>query len=65
MQIFRKELLLKLTEGTDIDDEDLQLALNTWVKDCDGKEVVNGEIHIECEHGILTYLIDEEWCEEV
>ena len=57
--IFRKELFIKYCEKTgDINDHVNQLCLETWVTDCDGKEVVNSQ----CPGG---YYILNEWCEIV
>ncbi len=58
-KIFRKELFIKHCEKTgDINDHVNQLCLETWVTDCDGKEVVDSQC-------LGVYSILNEWCEIV
>lgn len=55
--IFRKELFLEDVINA-VDDKDvIETALNSWVAECDGKEVIDG--------GIRGYIIHEDWCEIV
>lgn len=58
MKIFRKELYLKDPfVQSRLDAPWVQISLETWVTQCDGKEVKDGLIDI--------YIIDNDWCEEV
>lgn len=54
--IFRKELFLKDAIKIKQDKELIEIALNSWVSDCDGREV---------EIKIGDYLIHGDWCEIV
>ncbi|MGN0966746.1 MAG: hypothetical protein ACI4OP_04040 [Candidatus Coprovivens sp.] len=58
MKVFRKELYLKDPYMQALLDTPLvQIALKTWVTQCDGKEVKNGLIG--------EFIIDDDWCEDV
>lgn len=54
--IFRKELFLKDAKNAIQDKELIDIALNSWVSDCDGREV---------ELKIGNYIIHGDWCEIV
>lgn len=54
--IFRKDLFLKDAIKIKQDKELIEVALNSWVSKCDGREV---------ELNIGDYIIHEDWCEIV
>lgn len=55
--IFRKELFLQDTKNVSLDQDLLQMALNSWVTECDGREVL--DLSME------GYAIHKDWCEIV
>ena len=55
--IFRQELFLEDVVNVTKDKEVIEIALNSWVAECDGQEVIDGQIH--------NYNIHEDWCEIV
>lgn len=55
--IFRQELFLEDVVNVTKDKESIEIALNSWVAECDGKEVIDGQIN--------NYIIHEDWCEIV
>lgn len=55
--IFRQELFLEDVVNVTKDKEVIEIALNSWVAECDGKEVIDGQIN--------NYIIHEDWCEIV
>lgn len=58
MKVFRKELYLKDPYIQSLlDTPSVQIALKTWVTQCDGKEVKDGLIG--------EFIIDGDWCEDV
>lgn len=64
-KIFRKELFVQDVENVTVDKELIQSALNTWVAECDGKEVVNNSITFTDSCGEHSYAIHDDWCEIV
>lgn len=54
--IFRKDLFLKDVVNAVKDEKVIETALNSWVNECDGREV---------ELKIGDYIIHEDWCEIV
>ena len=54
--IFRKELFLEDAIKIKQDKELIEIALNSWVSECDGREV---------EIKIGDYIIHGDWCEIV
>lgn len=58
MKVFRKELYLKDPYiQSQLDTLSVQIALKTWVTQCDGKEVKDGLIG--------EFMVDNDWCEDV
>lgn len=55
--IFRRELFLEDVVNVTHDKESIEIALNSWVAECDGKEVIDGQIDY--------YIIHDDWCEIV
>ena len=55
--IFRQELFLEDVVNVTKDKEVIEIALNSWVAECDSKEVIDGQIN--------NYIIHEDWCEIV
>lgn len=55
--IFRKELFLEDVVNVTKDKELIDIALNSWVAECDGQEVIDGQID--------DYIIHDDWCEIV
>lgn len=55
--IFRKDLFLKDVVNAVKDEKVIEIALNSWVNECDGQEVIDGQIN--------NYIIHEDWCEIV
>ena len=55
--IFRQELFLEDVVNVTKDKEAIEIALNSWVAECDGQEVIEGQIN--------NYIIHEDWCEIV
>lgn len=55
--IFRQELFLEDVVNVTKDKEAIEIALNSWVAECDGKEVIDGQIN--------NYIIHDDWCEIV
>lgn len=55
--IFRQELFLEDVVNVTKDKEVIEIALNSWVNECDGQEVIDGQIN--------NYIIHEDWCEIV
>lgn len=54
--IFRQDLFLEDVVNVTKDKETIEIALNSWVSDCDGREV---------EIKIGDYIIHGDWCEIV
>lgn len=55
--IFRQELFLEDVVNVTKDKEAIEIALNSWVAECDGQEVIDGQIN--------NYIIHDDWCEIV
>lgn len=55
--IFRQELFLDDVVNVTKDKEAIEIALNSWVAECDGQEVIDGQIN--------NYIIHDDWCEIV
>ena len=43
--IFRQELFLEDVVNVTKDKEVIEIALNSWVAECDGQEVIDGQIN--------------------
>ena len=54
--IFKQELFLEDVTSVTHDKDAIEIALNSWVAECDGREV---------ELNIGDYIIHEDWCEIV
>lgn len=55
--IFKKDLFLKDINSLTVDKDLIQCAIGSWVNECDGQEVIDGQIN--------NYIIHEDWCEIV
>jgi len=65
MKIFRKELFIKDATELGMSADLIQEAIDIWVTECDGKEVVNGQISALGSCTTSPFLIFNEWCEEI
>lgn len=55
--IFRQELFFEDIVNVTKDIDVIEMALISWVAECDGQEVIDGQIN--------NYIIHEDWCEIV